>query len=116
MGMISRLGKWLDTRFPEKVIASDILPLINEVKVAISNHESVIATLTQYGKSLEARLIAMESQFPDVKNLVNNLTQLRADIASTAAAFATLKGDFQKIKLSQGWVSAQQDASNVNLK
>jgi len=114
--MISRLGKWIDTRFPEKVIAADILPLINEVKAAISNHESVIATVTQYTKSLEARLAVMESQFPDVKNLVSNLSQLRTDISATAASFQTLKGDFQKIKLSQGWTSAQQEASNVNLK
>lgn len=53
MGIISRVGKWLDSRFPEKISADEVRESLREYQKLQSQLTSFEMRLGQIGKRME---------------------------------------------------------------
>lgn len=58
MGIVSRIGHWLDTRFPEKISADVVLTQVAELNGKIAALDAEINRLA----SLTARVVELEKQ------------------------------------------------------
>lgn len=66
MGIISRLGAWLDTRFPEKISADTVLGevarlngLIAALGVRVDEYEKLYARVTELEKKADVQVSEM---------------------------------------------------------
>lgn len=76
LGIISRLGKWLDTRFPEKISAEEVyrsLTAYAHIDVKMAVLESKIATINQKLQAFETGAGAFDKSLAELKDELNKV-------------------------------------------
>lgn len=78
MGIVSRIGQWLDTRFPEKIAADMVLLQVAELNGTISalqarveEYEKLYARVTELEKKADAQISEMNKAKVAFMNLRN---------------------------------------------
>jgi flagellar capping protein FliD len=78
MGLITRLGRWLDSRFPEKISAEEVIKSMT----AWASIETLLMNLERRVAGIDDRLSRIERGLPDT---LNQVAGLKDDMNKTKA-------------------------------
>lgn len=76
MGIISRLGRWLDVRFPEKINAE-------EVRVSLKAYENIASKILLLEARIDSQNHLLEQNLSAVKELQDEMNKAKVVIAMT---------------------------------
>jgi vacuolar-type H+-ATPase subunit I/STV1 len=70
MGIVSKIGNWLDSRFPEKVVVTvaDFQKLISKNKVLEEQFKEICQTNIEKNKATEDNLNSLKAELEQIKS------------------------------------------------